>query len=47
MKCISDRMSYITLHAPTEDKSDDMKYSFFEELERVLDTFPKYHVKVA
>jgi hypothetical protein len=50
---ISDRMSYITLrgrwcdiflnvHASTEDKSDDTKDSFYEELERVLDQFPKY-----
>jgi hypothetical protein len=46
-------MSYITLrgrwcdiivlnvHAPTEDKIDDMKDSFYEELERVFDKLPK------
>jgi hypothetical protein len=45
---VSDRMSYITLrgrwchiivlnvHAPTEDKTDGVKYSFYEKLERVL-----------
>jgi hypothetical protein len=44
---VSDRMSYIILrgrlkvHAPTEDKTDDVKGSFYEELERVLNKFPK------
>jgi hypothetical protein len=44
---VSDRMSYIILrgpwshiivlnvHAPTEDKNDDVKDSFYEEVERV------------
>jgi hypothetical protein len=48
---ISDRMSYITLrgrwcniivlnvHAPCEDKGDDAKESFYEELGRVLISF--------
>jgi exonuclease III len=52
----SDRMSYITLksswcdiivlnvHASTEDKDDDMKDSFYEELEQVFDQFPRYHM---
>jgi hypothetical protein len=55
---VSDRMSYILLrgrwchiivlnvHAPTEDKSDDVKDSFYEELERVFDKFPKHHMKI-
>jgi hypothetical protein len=55
---VSDRMSYIILrgrwchiivlnvHAPTEDKTDVVKDSFYEELERVLDKFPKYHTKI-
>jgi hypothetical protein len=46
---VSDRMSYIILrgrwchiivlnvHALTEDKTDDVKDSFYEELERVFD----------
>jgi hypothetical protein len=50
---ISDRMSYIILrsrwcdiivlnvHAPTEDKIDDIKDRFYEELEHVFDKFPK------
>jgi hypothetical protein len=53
---VSDRMSYIILrgcwyhiivlnvHAPTEDKTDDVSYN--EELERVVDKFPKYHIKI-
>jgi hypothetical protein len=55
---VNDRMSYITLrghwcdiivlnvHAPTEDKCDDAKDSFYEELEGVFDQFPKYHMKI-
>jgi hypothetical protein len=54
----SDRMSYIILkvswfhiivlnvHAPTEDKADDVKNSFYKELERVFDKFPKHHMKI-
>jgi hypothetical protein len=54
---VSDRMSYIILsgrwchiiiqnvHAPTEDKTDDVLDSFYEELERVFHKFPKYHMK--
>jgi exonuclease III len=55
---VSDRMSYIILrgrwcdiivlnvHAPTEDKIDDLKNRFYEELELVCDKFPKYHMKI-
>jgi hypothetical protein len=55
---VNDRMSYIiprgrwchiivlNIHAPTEDKTDDVKDSFYEELERVFDKFPKYHMKI-
>jgi hypothetical protein len=55
---VSDRMSYIILrgrwchiivlnvHAPTDDKTDDVKDSLYEELERVFDKFPKYHMKI-
>jgi hypothetical protein len=51
-------MSYITsrgswcdiivlnVHAPTEDKCDDAKGSFYEELEGVFDQFLKYHMKI-
>jgi hypothetical protein len=34
------------VHAPPEDKDDDMKDSFYEELERVFDEFPMYHIKI-
>jgi hypothetical protein len=55
---VSDRMSYITLkgrwcdiivlnvHAPTEDKDDVIKDSFYEELEEVFHQFPRYHMKI-
>jgi hypothetical protein len=47
IECVSDRMSYIILrgrwchiivlnvHAPTEDKTDDVKDSFYEEFEHL------------
>ena len=31
------------MHEASEEKSDDSKDSFYEELERVCDHFPKYH----
>jgi hypothetical protein len=31
---------------PTEDKTDDVKSSFYEESEPVFDKFPKYHMKI-
>jgi hypothetical protein len=55
---VCDKMSYITLkgnwcdiivlnvHAPTEDKDDDIKDSFHKGLEQVFDQFPKYHMKI-
>jgi hypothetical protein len=55
---VSDRMSYIILrgrwchiivlnvHAPTKDKTDDVKDSIYEELERVSDKFSKHHMKI-
>jgi len=51
---VSDRLSYIVLrgrwlhiivvnvHAPSEELKD----SFYEELEEVFDHFPKYHMKI-
>jgi exonuclease III len=36
----------LNVHAPTEDKTDDVKDTFYEELERVFDKFPKYHMKI-
>ena len=55
---VSDRVSYIVLrgrwdniivlnvHAPSEDKSDDSKDSFYEELQQVFYHFPRYHMKI-
>jgi exonuclease III len=36
----------LNIHAPTEDKIDYVKDSFYEELERMFDKFPKYHKKI-
>jgi endonuclease/exonuclease/phosphatase family metal-dependent hydrolase len=36
----------LNVQAPTEDKTDDVKDSFYEELERVVDKFPKYHMNI-
>jgi hypothetical protein len=36
----------LNVHAPTEDKTDDVKDSFYEELERVFDEFHKYNMKI-
>jgi hypothetical protein len=55
---VSDRMSYIILrgrwcniivvnvHSPCEDTSDNIKDSFYEELGRVSDQFPRYDMKI-
>ena len=34
------------MHAPSEERSDDSKDSFYEELEQVFDHLPKYHMKI-
>jgi hypothetical protein len=36
----------LNIHVPTENKIDDVKGSFYDELERVFDKFPKYRVKI-
>jgi exonuclease III len=36
----------LNIYAPTEEKADDVKDSVYEELERVFDKFPKYHMKI-
>jgi hypothetical protein len=36
----------LNVHAPTEDKTDDVKDSFYEEVECVFDKFTKYHMKI-
>jgi hypothetical protein len=37
---------YHCADAPTQDKTDDVKDSFYEELERVFDKFHKYHMNI-
>ena len=34
------------MHAPSEEKSDDSKDRFYEELEQGFDHFPTYHMKI-
>ena len=34
------------MHASSEEKSDESKYSFYEKLEQVYEHFPKYHMKI-
>jgi exonuclease III len=36
----------LNVYAPTEDKTDNVKDGFYEELERVFDKFPKFHMKI-
>jgi hypothetical protein len=36
----------LNVHAPTEDKDDDVKDCFYKELKKVFDQFPRYHMKV-
>jgi hypothetical protein len=36
----------LNVHAPTEDKTDGVKDSFYKELECVFDKFPKYYMKI-
>jgi hypothetical protein len=38
--------SVLNVHAQTDDKTDDVKDSFYDEMERVFDKFPKYHMKI-
>jgi endonuclease/exonuclease/phosphatase family metal-dependent hydrolase len=36
----------LNAHAPSEEKSDDSKDSFYEELEHFYDNFPQCHLKI-
>ena len=36
----------LNMHAPSEEKSDESKDSFYEELKQVFDNFCKYHMKI-
>jgi hypothetical protein len=58
VKFVTNRMPYVLwtglwcdiivldVHAPTEDKTDYTKDSFYEELECVFSRFPKYDTKI-
>ena len=37
---------FLNVHGPAEDKSDDPKNDFCEELDQVFDKFPKYHMEI-
>jgi hypothetical protein len=37
----------LNVHEPTGVKTDDVKDSFYEELESVFDKFPKYHTTIS
>jgi hypothetical protein len=39
-------ITVLNVHAPTKEKNDDVKDSFYEGLERVFDKVPKYHTKI-
>jgi hypothetical protein len=36
----------VYVHALTGDKDDDMKNSFYDDIEQVFDQFPRYHMKI-
>jgi hypothetical protein len=36
----------LNVHETSEEKNDDSKDSFYEELEEDFDRFPKYHMKI-
>jgi hypothetical protein len=36
----------LNVHAPTQNKFDDIKVNFCEELEQVFDQFPRYRMKI-
>jgi hypothetical protein len=37
----------LNIHVRTDDKTDDMRDSFYEGLERMFDKLPKYHMKIS
>jgi len=55
---VGDRLSYtvlrghwrniilVNVHAPSEEKCEESKDRFYEELEQVFDHCPKYHMKI-
>ena len=39
-------ITVVTVHAASEEKSEELKDSFYEELEEVFDHFPTYYIKI-
>jgi exonuclease III len=46
LKCHWCDIIVLNVEAPTEDKIDDLKDRFYEELEHVFHKFPKYDMKI-
>jgi hypothetical protein len=46
LRCHWCHIIVLNIHAPTEDKTDDVKGSFYEELECVFDKFLKCHMEI-
>jgi hypothetical protein len=46
LRCRWCDISVLNVHAPTEDKIDDVKDSFYDKLDLVFDKFPKCHMKI-
>jgi hypothetical protein len=36
----------LNVHDPNEDKDNDIKVSFYEELEQIFYQLPRYHMKI-
>ena len=36
----------LNVHAPSEEKSDDLKDSFYEEIDQIFLSFSKYNMKI-
>jgi hypothetical protein len=45
-RCCEFNIIFLNVNSQNEDKSDDKKDIFYEELESVLDQFSKYRVKI-
>ena len=46
MKTVWCNIIVLNVYAQSEEKSNDSKDSFYEELEQVFDNFPKYDMKI-
>ena len=51
VSCISLKVRWcdiniVNLHTPSEDKDDDIKVSFYKDIERIFDQLPVYYSKI-